>query len=88
MSVAEALDLVAEADLGDALVELRREVAHGRRKHGPMLSYHDALARLTGEVEELNHAVLHDRSHDRPRSIRLEAVQVAAMALRLILENE
>ena len=74
--------------LSDLTSLVEQEIRRGRIKHGPVLSHHDGWARLFGEVEELTQAVLHDRSCERTNNIRAEAVQVAAMAIRLVLETD
>jgi len=65
--------------------EVAAEAARGRRKHGgtPFASLHEGYAVLLEEVRELEEAIFRDQPLS---SVRIEAVQVAAMALRIIAE--
>ena len=69
--------------LDAALARITIEVDEGRKKHGPMLSAHDGFSRLRGEIRELEDEVHADRRPER----RAEALQVAAMAVRLAIEE-
>jgi hypothetical protein len=59
------------------------EVGRANRKHPPMNSHHEGYAVLLEEVDELWDEVKAD-SHDLAIA---EAVQVAAMAIRFIVDN-
>lgn len=65
-----------------ALREVIEELARARRAFAPMHSAHEGWAVLYEEVCELWEAV---RANDRPQQ-RLEAVQVAAMAMRMLID--
>ena len=84
--VADLLD----ADLQTAILHvvaeaLRADLLHGALPHDP----HRRLGVLTEEVLELNQAV-NDHAWKRPdaAAVRLEVVQVAAVALRMILAHD
>jgi hypothetical protein len=69
---------VVEAAL-KAAMELERATA----LHGPFASPHEAYAVLKEEVDEL----WDDIKANRIEEARLEAIQVAAMALRFLVES-
>lgn len=66
-----------------ALARITMEIDHGKKKHGAMLSAHDGFSRLRGEMIELETEV---HAQDRVKR-RAEALQVAAMAVRLAVEE-
>lgn len=75
------------AAINDAVLRMvSDEMAHGRRKHGPLKSPHDGYARMLGEVRELEAEVMTSRETRRLQR-RSEAIQVAAVALRIALEE-
>lgn len=65
-----------------ALALVEDECARATRKHGPMRSHHEAFAVLKEEVDELWADVMRDRHGDASR----EAIQVAAMAVRMLVD--
>lgn len=65
-----------------ALRETIGELGRARATHAPMHSAHEGYAVLLEEVDELWHAIKHE-SPDRQRE---EAIQVAAMALRMLID--
>lgn len=65
-----------------ALMCVNGELSNGQAKHGPMVTVMDGWARLMGEVDELRGEV-HSRDEDHLSRVFDEAVQVAAMAVRL-----
>lgn len=73
----EALGTVDEV-----LAAIAQEVQRARAKHKPMNSAHEGYAVL---VEELDEAWAEVKA-DRPEAARQEMVQVAAMAVRFILD--
>lgn len=70
----------------DALLAVRRRLAEAQSKHRPFASLHEAYAVLLEEVDELWDEVRRrDVDHDR---VRDEALDVAAVACRLLIELE
>jgi NTP pyrophosphatase (non-canonical NTP hydrolase) len=72
--------------IGNGTAELiDDEISHAKAKHGekPFNSTHEGFAVLKEEVDELWDAVKSDASNEQ---LRVEAVQVAAMAIRFINE--
>lgn len=61
-----------------------RELHHATKKHGPFNSGHEGWAVIQEEVDELWEAVKRNSTNSANR----EAVQVAAMAVRFILDNK
>jgi hypothetical protein len=77
-------DEQAAPDLAAAVKEVLEELGRARTKFQPFPSEHHGYAVLLEEVDELWEEV---RSKDaKPENIRAEAVQVAAMGLRFILD--
>jgi hypothetical protein len=70
------------AGLTDAATFATREALRARIKHRPFASRHEAFAILKEEVDEL----WDDIKSDSHANAHEEAVQVAAVALRLIAE--
>lgn len=58
---------------------IRREAREAEERYGPFTSAHEALGVLLEEFQELTEAIC-DHSAD---AVRREAIQVAAVALRL-----
>ena len=73
-----------DADVMDVCYEVVQEVIRARKKHAPMNSPHEAHSVILEEVEELWDEIKADRG--RQKSARDEAIQVAAMAVRFILD--
>lgn len=67
-----------------ALAAVEIEVSRACAKHKPMNSPHEAYAVLLEEVDELWEEIKHDRG--RQESARDEAIQVAAMAIRYLVD--
>lgn len=65
-----------------ALAQVRREVLSAQKKFGPMASPHEGYAVIQEEVDELWHEV----KHGSRTSAHPEAVQVAAMAVRFLVD--
>ena len=67
------------------LAELALDEADlGEREHGPFNSLHEGMAVLWEEFEELKVEVFRGNTEPRnPRAIRAEAIQVAAVALKI-----
>ena len=73
--------------LKEAFARVQYEIVHGKLKHDPLASAHDGLGRLLGEVDELQDEVWHNRGPERSVRICSEALQVAAVAIRLAIEE-
>lgn len=69
------------------LDEVAKEVARAEAKHAPLISAHEGYAVLLEEVDELKAEVWKGGSTPRdPVAMRKEALEVAAMAVRFILD--
>lgn len=66
------------------LEEVAKELEHATAKHGPMTSAHEGYAVLKEEVDELWDLIKIDAGYTQ--TARKEAIQVAAMALRYVLD--
>jgi hypothetical protein len=72
------------ADLDQIVHEVAVEVARARSKHRSMTSAHEGYAVILEELDELWEEVkIKECSPERMRS---EAIQVAAMAIRFVLD--
>lgn len=71
-------------DLSDAVKEVLLELASARSKFKPFPSEHHGYAVLLEEVDELWEEVRSKTA--KPEDVRAEAIQVAAMGLRFILD--
>jgi NTP pyrophosphatase (non-canonical NTP hydrolase) len=69
--------------LKDLIPALEKEIAFGREKYGAYHNAHEHYAVLQEEVDEWWEAV----KGNAARSCQYELLQVAAVALRYILEN-
>lgn len=69
---------------GDVLAEVARELMRAQNLHGPMHSAHEGYATLLEEVDELWDEV--KLKHSSKTRMRIEAVQVAAMAVRFVID--
>jgi NTP pyrophosphatase (non-canonical NTP hydrolase) len=64
-----------------------KELVRGRKNYGPFASMHEAWGVLAEEVEELTEAIrMKQGDPARAASIEREAIQVAAVALRIAIE--
>jgi glutamyl-tRNA reductase len=68
------------------LREVQDELDRALRKHPKWASAHEGWAVILEEVEELWEEVKVRQAKRRPKKMRKEAIQVAAMALRFALE--
>jgi soluble cytochrome b562 len=66
----------------DVLRVVEREVQSATEKHGPMRGAHEGYAVILEEIDEAWEEIKHD---NLPRA-RKEMVQVAAMAVRFLLD--
>lgn len=66
--------------------DVMQELAQARQEHPPMHSAHEGLSIMEEEVDETRREVYRNprKWPDYKQRIRAEAVQVAAMAIRLI----
>jgi len=65
------------------LTEIEKEVVRANRIHGEFNSFHEGYAVLMEEIDELWEEIKH-RNTDL-LAIREEAIQVAAMALKMVM---
>lgn len=79
-------DIRGTWELGQALTEVEEEVIFAARKFPEFNSAHEGFAVLKEEVDELWEEVRAKQGTRDPGKLRKEAVQVAAMALRFILD--
>lgn len=63
--------------------EVEAEMLKGERRYGVHASLHEAYAVLLEEVDELKQIVWKKATHRDPYEIRREAIQIAAVALRI-----
>lgn len=64
------------------LKDVEAELERAESKHAPMNSLHEAYAVIYEEVDELWDEVRKRTSKRKPKNIRLELVQIAAMCAR------
>ena len=69
------------------LVDIQKEAEIAIARHGSFLSPHEGWACIYEEVDELWEVIrkVKNRS-DRPTGLTLEAIQVAAMALKFLVD--
>lgn len=75
------------AHMDQVLQRVRDEVERAIRKHRPMNSPHEGYAVIAEELDELWEDVRADAGRDPLRGIK-EAVQVAAMGVRYVMDLE
>jgi len=68
-----------------ALEHVRLEVCRAEAQHAPMASSHEGYAVILEELDELWVEVKKKRSDRDPELMGQEAIQVAAMAIRFLL---
>jgi hypothetical protein len=72
------------ARLSNILNDVNAEATRAFELHGPMNSYHEANSVIREERRELNDEI--EIRHPSPVNIRKEAIQLAAMAVRLVYD--
>lgn len=72
--------------LEDAVKQAVSELERATEQYGPFHSAHEGYAIIKEEFEELWEAVKMKPSLERVESLKEEATQVAAMAIRLIMD--
>lgn len=76
-------DTITEQRIAEIAREIAAEVARAERKHKPLNSPHEGYAVILEELDELWEHVRADTG--RSREARKEAIQIAAMGLRYVL---
>lgn len=64
------------------LKDVEAELERAESKHAPMNSLHEAYSVILEEVDELWDEVRKRSSKRKPKNIRLELIQIAAMCAR------
>jgi len=77
---------VTDVDVNLAINEVVDEFESATEKYGPFNSAHEGYAILLEEVDELWDEIKKRPSERSVEAMRAEAVQVAAMALRFIVD--
>jgi hypothetical protein len=72
--------------VSDALVAVSRELATAMAKNGPFNSAHEGYAVILEELDELWEEVRKHRGERDVAAMRKECTQIAAMAIRFMLE--
>lgn len=70
--------------MNEILVDVASELRRATDKHGPILSAHEGYAVILEELDEVK-AEVWKRQYDQA-ALRKELVQVAAMAVRMVLD--
>ncbi len=70
----------------DVITAVICELDHASEKHQPFYSDHEGYAILKEEVDELWDVIKRKPDSTRDKEIREEAIQVAAMALRYLVD--
>ena len=68
------------------LTEVGEELSRALRKHEKLTSAHEGYAVILEELDELWDEIKVRQSKRRPKKMKREAIQVAAMAMRFVLE--
>ena len=66
--------------------EVAEELDRALRKHGKMANAHEGYAVILEELDELWDEIKVRQSKRRPKKMKREANQVAAMAMRFVME--
>lgn len=70
----------------DALYDVEKELNEAIRNYGPMASYHEGKSVIEEELEELWDEIKKKPALRDPAKLRAEAKQVAAMAIRFMVD--
>lgn len=81
----ERLDTIREP-VFEVMVDVMKELMRAVMKHGPQKSPHEGYAVLLEEVDELWDEIKRDGG-GRNAAARAEAIQIAAMAIRYVIDN-
>lgn len=73
-------------EMRDFLSLIEQEYLKATRKHPPLHSLHEAYAVLLEEVDELKEQVWKQSSQRHPQIMVTELAQIAAMAMRAVLD--
>lgn len=76
----------AERLVADLLDEVREELLAARERYGPMHSAHEGYAVILEELDELKAEVWKSPKKRDLAAMRAEAVQLAAMAVRFLMD--
>ena len=71
-------------DLAPIITEIGNEAIRAYTIHGPYASYHEAYAVLLEEVDEMWDEI--KKRNPNKDAIRLEAIQIGAVIIRMIYE--
>ena len=77
------LDLCEEDQSKEVMADVYVELRRSTEIHGGFRSQHEAYAILKEEVDELWDGIRHQDCNSR---IRKEAIQIAAMAIRFVMD--
>lgn len=75
--------LAQEASMDTVLFDVKAEIIKATEKHGPFPTAHHGYAVILEELDEAWHEIKHGTSEQR---LRAEMVQVAAMAVRFLMD--
>lgn len=75
-------ELIHDRRAREILEEVAHELARARRKFGPIASHHEGNSVLREELQEVEKEVFADRGSAACK----EAIQLAAMAVRFVLD--
>jgi hypothetical protein len=85
-NMANSFDVDLITKLGPLFADVDLEIREAARKNGPFNSAHEAYAVMLEEVDELWDEVKKKRVNRDHAAMRAEAIQVAASALRFIVD--
>ena len=74
-------------EISSVLEAVRKEVDRATFKYGPFVSNHEGFAILLEEVDELWEIIKKKPDSIKQEELRMEAIQVAAMAARFLVDR-